>query len=37
MEVGGEGRPVWSYFSPLSIKGKQCDRADVKVSQTLLR
>lgn len=19
---------VWSYLSPLSIKGKQCDRAD---------
>ena len=24
--VGGE--MVWSYLSPLSIKGKQCDRAD---------
>lgn len=32
---GGVG---WGgYLSPLSIKGKQCDRADVKVSQTLLR
>lgn len=25
--VGGE--MVWSYLSPLSIKGKQCDRADM--------
>lgn len=26
--VGGWGETVWSYTSPLSIKGKQCDRAD---------
>lgn len=25
---GGGGGLVWSYLSPLSIKGKQCDRAD---------
>lgn len=26
--VGMLGDLVWSYLSPLSIKGKQCDRAD---------
>ena len=26
---GGAGEMVWSYLSPLSIKGKQCDRTDM--------
>lgn len=30
-DIGGERdkwRTVWGYLSPLSIKGKQCDRGD---------